>query len=76
MSTITGSVRDLGDVVVLTGRGANTGHYMGRPFSSDEWITDVFVRGVDGWRCAHAPHDGPLLTARRTRPAGGLRRRA
>ncbi|RXR28016.1 nuclear transport factor 2 family protein [Oerskovia turbata] len=53
MSKITGSVRLLGDVAVLVGRGANTGHYQGQAFTSDEWITDVFVRGADGWRCAH-----------------------
>ncbi|MGW6005589.1 nuclear transport factor 2 family protein [Oerskovia enterophila] len=60
MSKIMGSVRDLGDVAVLTGRGANTGHYRGQAFSSDEWITDVFVKGADGWRCAHTH----LTTAR------------
>ncbi|MBD7980897.1 nuclear transport factor 2 family protein [Oerskovia merdavium] len=60
MSKITGSVRDLGDVAVLTGRGANTGHYRGQAFSSDEWITDVFVRGADGWRCVRTH----LTTAR------------
>ncbi|MFJ2300341.1 nuclear transport factor 2 family protein [Oerskovia paurometabola] len=53
MGKITGSVRSLGDVAVLVGRGTNTGHYQGQAFSSDEWITDVFVRGADGWRCAH-----------------------
>ncbi|GAA1400269.1 nuclear transport factor 2 family protein [Oerskovia paurometabola] len=53
MGKITGSVRSLGDVAVLVGRGTNTGHYQGQVFSSDEWITDVFVRGADGWRCAH-----------------------
>lgn len=51
MSKITGSVRALGDAAVLVGRGANTGHYRGQAFASDEWITDVFVRGPDGWRC-------------------------
>jgi ketosteroid isomerase-like protein len=60
MSKITGSVRDLGDVAVLTGRGANTGHYRGEAFTSDEWITDVFVRTPGGWRCAHTH----LTTAR------------
>ena len=39
--------------LVLVGRGTNTGRYQGQAFSSDEWITDVFVRGADGWRCAH-----------------------
>lgn len=53
MSKITGSVRGLGDVAVLTGRGTTTGRYRGQAFSSDEWVTDVFVRGADGWRCAH-----------------------
>ena len=60
MSKITGSVRDLGDVAVLTGRGANTGHFRGQAFASDEWITDVFVRGADGWRCVRTH----LTTAR------------
>jgi ketosteroid isomerase-like protein len=60
MSKITGSVRDLGDAAVLVGRGANTGHYLGRPFTSDEWITDVFVRDAGGWRCARTH----LTTAR------------
>jgi ketosteroid isomerase-like protein len=60
MSKITGSVRSLGDAAVLTGRGANTGHYQGQPFTSDEWITDVFVRDAGRWRCAHTH----LTTAR------------
>ena len=53
MGRITGSVRDLGDVAILTGRGTSTGRYRGQAFGSDEWVTDVFVRGADGWLCVH-----------------------
>src|SRR5262245_1859097 len=41
-----------GDVVVVTGRGRNTGSYKGQPISADEWVTDVY-RKIDGrWLCA------------------------
>lgn len=39
------------DFATVTGRGQNTGHFMGEPMQADEWITDVYRR-VDGrWRC-------------------------
>lgn len=48
------SVRQYGDAAVMTGRVRNNGHYKGKAFSADEWTTDVFVRGDDGWRCVHS----------------------
>lgn len=45
-----GRVRVYGDVAVVTARGQNTGTFMGRRISADEWVTDVYRR-VDGrWR--------------------------
>jgi ketosteroid isomerase-like protein len=37
-------VRLLGDVAVVTARGANRGSWQGTPFEVDEWVTEVFVR--------------------------------
>jgi ketosteroid isomerase-like protein len=48
------SVRQFGDAAVLTGRVRNNGEYRGRPFSSDEWTTDVFVKRNGTWLCVHS----------------------
>jgi ketosteroid isomerase-like protein len=48
------SVRQYGDVAVVTGRVKNNGHYKGEPFSADEWTTDVFARRNDSWLCVHS----------------------
>jgi len=48
------SVRQYGEAAVLTGRVWNNGHYRGRPFSSDEWTTDVFVKRNGEWLCVHS----------------------
>ena len=48
------SVRQYGEAAVLTGRVRNNGHYKGRPFSSDEWTTDVFVKRNGTWLCVHS----------------------
>ena len=32
--------------------GVNHGHWRGTPFSADEWVTEMFVRRDDRWRCA------------------------
>ena len=48
------SVRQYGEAAVLVGRVRNTGHYKGRPFSSDEWSTDVFVKRNGTWLCVHS----------------------
>ncbi|GGW99087.1 hypothetical protein GCM10010297_21240 [Streptomyces malachitofuscus] len=45
-------VRIHGDTAVVTGRMTNTAYYRGQRFDADEWVTDVFVRHRDGWRCA------------------------
>jgi len=44
-------VRRCGDTAVFTARVVNTAHHQGRQFDADEWTTDVFVKGGDGWRC-------------------------
>jgi len=41
-----------GDIAVVTGRNQNTGTYQGEAMAADEWVTDVFVRSGDSWRCA------------------------
>lgn len=41
-----------GDVAVVVARGENRGAFRGAPFRADEWVTEVFVRGDDGWRAA------------------------
>jgi ketosteroid isomerase-like protein len=40
-----------GDVCVVVARVVNDGTWQGTPFHADEWTSDVFVRGEDGWRC-------------------------
>lgn len=44
-------VRVYGDVAIVTGRGRNTGMYLGQPISADEWVTDVYVKSGDRWMC-------------------------
>jgi ketosteroid isomerase-like protein len=44
-------VRIYEDSAVLTARGRNNGTFQGHAFRADEWITDVFVKQQDGWRC-------------------------
>ncbi|MGW0718830.1 DUF4440 domain-containing protein [Streptomyces sp. NPDC002778] len=38
-------------VLVIT-HGTNNGAFRGKPFSADEWATDVFVWDGERWRCA------------------------
>jgi len=40
-----------GDFAWVTGRGQNTGTFLGQPMSADEWITDVYQRREGVWRC-------------------------
>jgi len=44
-------VRVYGNVAVVTGRGRNTGVFNGAPIQADEWVTDVYEKTTDGWRC-------------------------
>jgi len=44
--------RVYGDVAVTLAHGTNQGSWQGMPFAADEWVTDVFVRRPNGWRCA------------------------
>lgn len=45
-------VRLYGDVGIVLAHGTNRGTWQGEPFTADEWVTDVFVRRGDAWRCA------------------------
>lgn len=45
------AVRHYGDVVLVVGRGQNTGHFRGAPMDADEWITDVCHDTAGRWLC-------------------------
>src|SRR5699024_6310133 len=45
------SVRHHGDVAVVVAYSTNRGELAGQPFTSDEWVTEYFVRRGDRWRC-------------------------
>ena len=40
-----------GDAIVVTARKASTGSWDAVPYSADEWISEVFVRQDERWRC-------------------------
>lgn len=40
-----------GDLVVVLAHGTNRGHWQGQPFAEDEYVTEIFARHADGWRC-------------------------
>lgn len=44
-------VWDRGEVVVVLAHGTNSGHWQGSPFTADEFVTEVFSRDGEGWRC-------------------------
>lgn len=41
----------LGDVATATSRCQNSGRFQGAPITADEWVTDVYLRVGDRWRC-------------------------
>lgn len=45
------SVRAYKDVAIAIARVTNNGHFKGQPFTSDEWVTDVFERRGGRWQC-------------------------
>lgn len=51
MTKTTHHVHLMGNVATVTGRGQNTGTFHGEPISADEWITDVYRREGNKWRC-------------------------
>ena len=51
MVKVTHHIHLMGDVATVTGRGQNTGRFRGDPITADEWITDVYHRQADHWRC-------------------------
>jgi ketosteroid isomerase-like protein len=42
----------VGDTVVLTARKASSGTWDGSPYTTEEWISEVYVRENGRWRCA------------------------
>lgn len=54
-------VWDRGDLVVVLAHGTNSGHWKGQQFHEDEYVTEVFARHDDGWKCVVS-----TLTPRRT----------
>lgn len=43
--------RVVGDVAWISGRGQNTGTFLGKPMQADEYVTDVYERRDGVWRC-------------------------
>jgi len=48
------AVREYGETAIVTGRVRNNGAYRSKPFTADEWTTDIFVRDDDRWACVHS----------------------
>jgi ketosteroid isomerase-like protein len=44
-------VKLYGDIALVTGRGQNTGTWMGQAMEADEWITDVYKNENGNWLC-------------------------
>lgn len=63
--------RVYGDVAVVLAHGTNRGQWRGESFASDEWVTDVFVRRSDGWRCALSALTPNYAAADETSSDGG-----
>lgn len=42
----------VGDALLVTSRRVSTGLWEGESYRADEWISDVWVRSGDSWRCA------------------------
>ncbi|WP_026924216.1 nuclear transport factor 2 family protein [Glycomyces arizonensis] len=40
------------DALLVTCRRVSTGAWEGEPYTADEWITDLWVRSGETWRCA------------------------
>lgn len=54
------TARTFGTTAVVLAHGVNHGRWRGTPFSADEWVTEMFVRRDDRWRCtfsALTPND-------------------
>lgn len=45
------SVQRVGEVAIVITHGTNTGAWQGNAFTADEWVTEIFVRHGDTWRC-------------------------
>lgn len=51
MTKVATHARVNGDVAWITGRGQNTGAFLGAPMAADEYITDIYHRRDGVWRC-------------------------
>ncbi|GAA2136181.1 nuclear transport factor 2 family protein [Glycomyces algeriensis] len=40
------------DALLVTCRRTSTGAWEGDPYTADEWITDLWIRSGDTWKCA------------------------
>jgi ketosteroid isomerase-like protein len=54
MMTVVGDERlaRVGDTFVFTARKASSGRWDGSLYTTEEWITDLYVRDAGHWRCA------------------------
>ncbi|GAB2675629.1 nuclear transport factor 2 family protein [Kribbella swartbergensis] len=52
--TVVGAERlaRVGDTFVLTARKASSGTWDGTTYTTEEWISDIYVRDNGRWRCA------------------------
>lgn len=44
-------VKSYNEIILVTGRGKNTGFYKGEPIKADEWITDIYKKENNKWLC-------------------------
>lgn len=52
--TVVGQERlvQVGDTFVFTARKASSGTWEGTPYTTEEWITDIYIRRNGNWQCA------------------------
>lgn len=58
-----------GDVVVVRAHGTNSGTFRGAPFHANDWVTEVFIRANEIWRCAASALTPRSADASAPRPA-------
>lgn len=51
MTKRTSLMRVWDDVAVVVGRGRNTGWFRGKAIQADEWVSDLYRRIGDSWKC-------------------------
>lgn len=48
------TIREYGDMAVVTSRMKSGGTFKNHPFYSEEWTTDMFINQNRTWRCVHS----------------------